>query len=343
MNIQDMTDQAKSGVAYILNEKNKPITAEYIESTLAVFGIKIKVGDIGNDQYGKKQKQKPMQGQRQGQGQGQLKSHLNNKFNYFQQAMIHLSYLVRDKNFYGNNKTKPYQIQSDDIEPLDPAKFDTVMPLQTVSYERLEFLGDAKIHAILAEYLFTRYPDQDEGFMTKLRTKIENGNTLSKIARTIHLEEYVVVSRYIEINGGRQANDNIMEDAFEAFIGALYLNFGYDVCNRFVTGLIEKEIDISEMLFTETNFKEKLLQYFHLMKWSDPIYGTLDVSGPENKKKYTVYVKCKKSIQDAGDIIGIGVGQSKKKGEQIAAMEALTKLGVYKENDDSDEEIALIG
>jgi dsRNA-specific ribonuclease len=118
-------------ISYILNENNKLITPEYIITLLKTYGINIKV----------------------------------NNLNIFQEAMIHLSYLIRNEDFYKNNKTKVYQIQSNDIDPLDSTLY--ALPLQNKSYERLEFLGDAIIHSILAEYLFKRYQGANEGFMTK--------------------------------------------------------------------------------------------------------------------------------------------------------------------------------
>lgn len=289
---------------YILNEKNKYITTNYICATLEKFGINITI----------------------------------NKLWLFQLAMIHLSYLIRDEKFYSNNKTKPYQIQSNDIEPLDDIS--KAIPLQKESYERLEFLGDAVLHNILAEYIFNRYDTQDEGFMTKLRTKIENGDTLSVLATKIGLNEYVVISRYVEKNGGRETNKSILEDSFEAFTGALYLEAGFEICKKFIVTLVEKEIDLALMLHQETNFKEKLLQYFHLRKWSDPVYGMFDVSGPENKKMYTMYVKCKKNVQDEGEVIGIGQNTSKKGGEQMAAKQGLIHFGLYNEDqEDGYEEV----
>jgi dsRNA-specific ribonuclease len=293
-------DQNKDELKYILNEKNKYITREYIQSTLSKFNINIKIV----------------------------------RLEIFQLAMVHLSYLIRNEKFYKNNKTKPYQIQSNDIEPLD--NISEAIPLQEESYERLEFLGDAIIHAIIAEYLFNRYDNEDEGFMTKLRTKIENGDTLSVLSRHIGLNEYVIISRYVEKSGGRETNKSLLEDAFEAFTGALYLEAGFDICKKFIVTLIEQQIDLAQMLHQETNFKERLLQYFHIRKWLDPIYGVLDISGPDNKKMYTMFVKCKKHHQDPGDIVGIGVGTSKKSGEQDAAKKSLIQYNQYNEDDDSD-------
>ncbi len=293
-------------LTYILSEKNKPITKDYIQTMLGSFRVSVKRNDITP----------------------------------FQEAMVHISYLIRDDKFFKNNKTRSYQMQSNDIEPIDDVT--KAMPLQPKSYERLEFLGDAIIHTILAEYIFARYVNEDEGFMTKLRTKIEKGDTLYSLSKIIKLDEYVVISRYVEKNGGRDTNKNILEDAFEAFMGALSLEVGYHVCKQFMIGLIEKEIDLASLLYIETNFKEKLLQYFHLRKWADPAYGTLDVSGPENKKMYTMFIKCKKNVHDEGEIYGIGVGSSKKIGEQMAAKEALRHLGIYKDDSESECESASI-
>jgi len=286
---------------YILNENNKYITKEFIEFQLKEYDVDHTIKDLIN----------------------------------FQTAMIHMSYLIRDEKFYKNSKTKLYQIQTTDIEPInDPSN---AIPLQKDSYERLEFLGDAVIHNILADYLFHRYNEEDEGFMTRLRTKIENGDTLSQFAKSINLNEYIIISRYVEKNGGRDNNAKILEDAFEAFIGALYVETGFDKCKKFIIKLIEREVDMAQLLHNETNFKEKLLQYFHLRKWSDPQYGQLDVSGPENKKMFTMYVKLKKNSHDEGEIIGLGVGSSKKKGEQEAAKQAIIKLGIMNENEDECE------
>lgn len=288
---------------YILNEKNKPITTDYVEGVLKKYGISIKI----------------------------------KKIYLFQQAMVHLSYLIRNEKFYSNNKTKPYQIQSNDIEPLDDLS--KAMSLQNKSYERLEFLGDATIHNILAEYEFTRYPDEEEGFMTKLRTKIENSDSLCSLSRIIGLSEYVIISRYVELNGGRETNKAILEDSFEAFMGALYLEAGFDICKQFMIGLLEKEIDFALLLHIETNFKERLLQYFHLRKFADPQYGKLDQSGQANNKIYTMYVKCRKHENDEGEIVGIGSNTSIKGAEQKSAEAALKHFGVINDDDDADDEI----
>lgn len=290
-------------IRYILNENNKPITKEFIKSVLMQFDINIEVKNL----------------------------------ELFQEAMTHPSYLIRDETFFKSNKTKQYQNQSVDIEPLQDIS--KAMPLQKKSFERLEYVGDGVIHNVVAEYSYDRYEDEDEGFLTKLRTKIENGDTLAMLSRKIGLPEYALISRHVENNGNRDNNTGLAEDLFEAFIGALKKDSGHNVCEVFIIKLLEREIDFAQLLYQETNFKEKLLQYFHLKKWQDPVYGSLDVSGPENKKNYTMFVKCRKFATDEGEIIGMGVGSSKKIGEQTAAKQALIYLGCYKDDIESDEEI----
>lgn len=210
------------------------------------------------------------------------------------------------------------------------------VPLQSESYERLEYLGDAIIHGILAEYIFNRFPDQQEGFMTKLRTKLENSDTLARFTQVLGLDSFILLSRDVEENGGRTNNVHILEDIFESFIGCLYIDGkeigkNFENCRKLITQLIENEIDIADILRNETNYKDLLLQYAHKKKWTDPIYGTKGVSGSDNKE-YKMFVVVN------GREDGVGVGNSKKKGEQMAARSALLKYHVIHDDDDSSDE-----
>jgi dsRNA-specific ribonuclease len=288
---------------YILNECNIYITAEYIEKTLKKYGIDYKVKNL----------------------------------ELFQKATTHISYLNRDISYYKNNKITKY-ICSKDLEPID--KLEKAIPLQENSYERIEFVGDSVIHLALAKYLWARYEDQDEGFMTRLRTKIENGQTLAELAKIIGLNKYILLSRLMEKTGGREKNYHILEDTFEAFMAALFIDSGdnYKMCRKFFITLIEQEIDFAQLLHTENNFKDILLQFFHQKKWQDPSYGVLDISGPDNKKLFTIYVKMRKTPYSEGEVVGNGVGTSKKKGEQEAARNALEYFGIIKEANISDSD-----
>lgn len=278
----------------ILNEKNKPITKQFINSIFKKYGVLHSVKNL-------------MQ---------------------FQKAMIHTSYL--QKNILTDKTAKLLK----DVPPIDdPSK---ALPLQDSSYETLEFLGDAIIHAILATYLFKRYNEKDEGFMTKLRTKIESGGTLCKLSRKIGFHEYAIFARNIELAGGRNNNINIMEDVFEAFVGALSLEADYNICEKFVSNVIDSELDLSELIKTEDNYKEMLMQYYHKNgAKSTPNYGTISVIEGEPRKQYKMYVK-----DPDGNIVGEGTGISKKIGMQEAAKYALIHLGAIQEDpkDEDDED-----
>jgi dsRNA-specific ribonuclease len=283
-------------VLYLLNENNKYITKKFIEGLLKTYRVNYKIKNLQT----------------------------------FQHAMTHISYLKRD---YENDKTLK-NLKEKNIEPISNPN--DAIPLQTVSYERLEFLGDSVIHLVLADYLFKRYLDEDEGFMTRLRTKIENGQTLAELAKKMRLHEYVLIARNVEAIGGRDKNQHIFEDSLEAFVGALWLdsNSDFSLLRSFVTNLIEDEVDIPTLLHKETNYKDTLLQYYHRMKWPDPQYELIEKVGPDNK----IFKMC---VKDAnGDIAGIGTGNSKKKGEQEAASSALLKFGVIQlDSDDEDEDV----
>ena len=122
---------------------------------------------------------------------------------------------------------------------IDEKLIKKTVKLQDKSYEVLEYLGDAVIHAVLAEYLFRRYPNADQGFLTTLRTRIEKGETLNKFSRKLQFDKYAIISRNIELSGGRDNNVNIMEDIFEAFIGALKLETNFETCQKFIINLID--------------------------------------------------------------------------------------------------------
>ena len=281
---------------YILNEKNKLITKDYIEDVLKQYKINYVVKNI----------------------------------DLFYTAMTHVSYTIRCCNPV-INKSKQNQLQSGNVDPISDKT--NVVPLRQESSDRLEFLGDSVIHMCLAEYFYNRYDSENEGFMTKLRTKIEQGDTLSNFTKSLNLHQYILISRYIESIGSREKNYKLQEDAFEAFVGALYLDSGSNniVCSNFIIALIESHVDFAEMLCKENNYKDTLLQYFHTLKWKDPEYGNQNINGPENQKIFTMYVKCKKKSTDDGIIVGTGVASTKQKAEQEAAKNALIYYGLLKE------------
>jgi len=303
MSYHDTTCFIKDDAVFVLNEKNVLINEKFINNIFRKYKIEHNVIKLDN----------------------------------YQIAMTHDSYCL---NYQPKQKEMPMNCMRKDNIKQNTIN-SSVVPLQQTSYERLEFLGDSIIHAVLAEYIFTRFNDQQEGFMTKLRTKLENNETLAHFTQIIGFDTYVLLSRYYEENNGRVDNIHILEDVFEAFIGAFFLDndgksTNFDKCRKFIVNLVETEIDIAELLHNETNYKDMLLKYAHTRKMPDPCYQVRNVTGMDNKT-YVMYVRI------GQEIIGVGEGNSKKKGEQEAAASALRKFGVIgDDSDDSEEEYELI-
>jgi ribonuclease-3 len=218
----------------------------------------------------------------------------------------------------------------------------TIVELRDISSERLEFVGDGTIKDILCSYLYLRYknnPKGDEGFMTYLKTKIEDKSSFSRFAKELGLDTYVLISKQTELIKGRNS-DKILEDAFEAFLGALKLDQGQDVCKKLIEYFLENSVDYPTLIYQNENYKDQLMQLFHSNKWVSPIYWEISckVSGTSTQKIYTMGVlDPMTTLDDKGrpnDIIIIaeGEGTSKQRAEQQAALNALIKFKQIRED-----------
>jgi ribonuclease-3 len=130
----------------------------------------------------------------------------------------------------------------------------------------------------------------------------------------------MLIAKQIEENNGRNA-DKLLEDTFESFMGALYLDQGFEICKILLNILLETEIDYAEILYKDTNFKDRLLRFYHSNKWSHPVYILIKEEIVSNKKMYTMGVKDYK-----GEIIAKSTDTSKKRAEQKACGYALMKF-----------------
>lgn len=212
------------------------------------------------------------------------------------------------------------------------------LPLQDVSYERLEFLGDSLLGMIVANYLYSRFPDQNEGFLSKIRTKLVNGKMLGYLSDKIGFPKFAIISKQVEDSNGRN-NYKIMEDIFEAFIGALYLDYqseddevilpkniklspmtgvGYYVVESWLIYIIENYIDFSELIRVKNNYKDMLTSHMQNYLQDIPQFKELSVSTRDNYKIFNYCVKDRN-----GTIISTSTGKSKKEAENNAALEAL--------------------
>ena len=175
-----------------------------------------------------------------------------------------------------------------------------------VSNERLEFLGDAILGSIVAEFFFQKFPFEDEGFLTKIRSKLVSRTFLNQLSVDIGLDTFLETSVHTS------RTNSLYGDAFEALIGAIYLDKSYEQCKRFVVDKIIKDyVDVERLLATETNFKSKLIEYTQSKK----IPYKFQTSGIENES--SKFFQCKLFVGAESSIIG--EGNSKKRAEQEAA------------------------
>lgn len=195
----------------------------------------------------------------------------------------------------------------------------TAMNYTKQSYERYEYLGDSVLSLIIANYLFKKYSSKNEGFLTRIRTKLVNGKTLAKFSKELGLGKHILLSFNVEKIDGRN-NDRILEDIFEALICAIYLDIGFVKAEKFVVNVIEKYINFED-LEIDDNYKDILLRFCQSKMSTTPTYDTIELSGPPHNRRFKV--AC--FIQ--GIQYKFGIGKCKKTAEQLAAKETLKHFG----------------
>src|ERR1700744_2348754 len=187
------------------------------------------------------------------------------------------------------------------------------------SNERLEFLGDAVLGSVVAEVLFKQYPYEDEGFLTELRSKIVNRVNLNQLARKLGFEQLIQYDNRM-VNTTRQGS--LLGDAFEALVGAVYLDKGYDFTKNFlVNHIIKSHIDIHKLEQTETNFKSKLIEWCQ-RHGKDVSFDVTENQEGESNKLFTV----RASVD--GEVLGTGKEFNKKNAEKLAAEKACEALSI---------------
>ena len=190
------------------------------------------------------------------------------------------------------------------------------------NYERLEFLGDACLSMITAKHLFDSYSQEQEGFLTRLRTRLTCSSTLAHLGRSLGLHRYIVVSaRAMEKQF--HTNDKILEDVFEALIGALYLDLGLAITKNFFLGLVEQYID-NQALVVDVNYKDQLMRHAQQLKTPMPDYGSEKIPVGDGKWMYTVTAMW-------NGVSGRALHNTKKGAEQKAARLVLLQIGAQRQ------------
>lgn len=178
------------------------------------------------------------------------------------------------------------------------------------SNERLEYLGDSVLNMIVGEYLYSNYKEEQEGFLTKQRTKLVCGKTLAKVALKYSFDRFIMMDERGMSNEWNK-NTKVLEDAYEAFVGSIYLDQGLENTRKWVLESLKDEIE-NEGFLENTNYKEQVLQTY-----SDCTFKVSNELGKENEKLFVIQLMIK------GKLISEGYGRSKKEAEQDASKKCL--------------------
>lgn len=232
----------------------------------------------------------------------------------FQVACVHKSYSKRDPSQNGLLKPVP--------------KPDGVLDLQEEDNERLEFIGDSLLGCAIALYLYERFPGKNEGFYTRLRTKIVNNKTLGILVQAMGLNKWMVISRHVEERCNGRKNLKILGGLMESWIGAVFKEYesrgmdGFAFARAFVIRILETHLDIASVINDDYNYKDQILKAFQSKFGSPPKYQIVSVKGPPHDRTFVMGVI---SPSD-GTILATGTARAKKVAEQIASKNALEKL-----------------
>jgi dsRNA-specific ribonuclease len=244
------------------NPNNVLITKETVEDILNYFG---NIGDLDEN--------------------GNNKKLLIKNLDFYQRAFVHESYYQSVLNFINEQK--------DTTQNQTKKIYVNYMP--TCSNEILEYLGDHILKATLGRYLYQRFGSEREGFLTRLKIKIEKCSMLHQIAVTLGFKKYILLSLQIENqtlldqDRGRQT-PSYFEDAFESFLGSIMEDFqenGYIYAERFIRNIIDHVLDFGELINTNDNHKDSLQRFFQGFKWRTPVYTSLYEEGPLYRKVFT--------------------------------------------------------
>lgn len=202
-----------------------------------------------------------------------------NDINVFIKAFMHKSFVIKDDMADEEDNICMFELDSDSFS----------------SNERLEFLGDAFLNLATAEYLFEKFPGKDEGFLTKLRTKLVRNTQLSFLGEKLGFNKWLLISSHVERISGRD-NARLIEDVFESFIAAIYIDQGHDICKKFIFNCFDTYIDLDFLVNNNDNYKDILLRFFQTKLWTHPVYNNIFHVGDVYNRQFTTVVVLKKEL-----------------------------------------------
>ena len=299
MSNSDFTKHYNS-VIYNINPENRLITKEFINDIMVRFGINDKRKQI----------------------------YKVNNLDYFITATTHKTNSLDVSEEEYNTIKEMYYLNYPDSNYVF---------IQNTNYERLEFIGDSIIKPILTDYITSYFINQNEGFLSKLRSRLEKTQFFSNLTKLLNLKDYILISRQYEETDTRNTNLSIMEDVFEAFIGALYLDakeqkdcgYAFKVIHDLIYNIFESDtfnLDLRKMSIDD-NYKDKLNSFCNMNKLPQPVYKLKDVQSITSKRgnnmykynEYTVLVIVR-------EFEAIGKSKTKKDAEQKAALNMLNMI-----------------
>lgn len=188
------------------------------------------------------------------------------------------------------------------------------------SNERFEFLGDAVLELAATKHLFDNFPQEQEGVLTAYRSALVKTTTLAEVATQLGLGQQLYLSKGEEATGGRE-NVSLLADTFEAVVGALYLDQGFEAAETFLSTNLFPKFDTIQKDKSYRDPKSELQELVQSQGFSTPLYTVIQEHGPDHDKQFTIQVSA------GGKILGQGTGKSKQAAQQAAAAVALEKVG----------------
>jgi ribonuclease-3 len=239
-------------------------------------------------------------------------------------ACVHSSYVDRAENRLGNSEDTVVMAE----RPPD------CLPLCEADNEQIEFVGDSLLGCVIALYLQERYPDQDEGFLTRLRTRLVNNKQLGELAQKIGFQNWLILSRHQEEVCNGRRNLRILGSMLEAWVGAMYLDISeqsagaaFTRVRTWLINLFETQVDFVSLIAEDNNFKDQLLKYYQATYHTPPRYKEVAVEGPLHDRNFTMGV-----LSPEGEVIAVATARNKKVAEQEASRRALIKLGALEDD-----------
>ena len=185
--------------------------------------------------------------------------------------------------------------------------------------ERLEFLGDAVVNLTVTEALYARHPDDDEGVLSARRAAIVSTVGLARLAGRIELGQAVLLGQGESQRSGRR-RPSLLASSFEALVGALYLDLGFERVRAWLVELATPELDLDAPIGSLKSPKSRLQEYTQRRSGERPEYRLLDASGPDHEKSFRI------EVWVGGEVLGVGAGSSRREAETAAAAEAIERI-----------------